>query len=106
MAVDQVVDMFAVGYGFVSATGTMRVLLRMPRALMCRGAIFGVGIRYIDNMFVDMVIVRVVQMAIVQVIDMAVMHDPRMSTFRAVRMNMIFMLWQGTIGHLVLSLKI
>lgn len=100
MAINQVVDMLAMGHGFMSAAGAMHMLLRMPRALMFRGAILGVGTRYTDHMFVDMIIVRVVQMAIVQVIDMAIMHDARVPTFRAVRMSMIFVLWQGTIGHL------
>lgn len=105
MAIDQVVNMLAVGHGLMSAAGAMRVLLQMPRALMFRGAIFGVGTRYTDHMFVDMVIVWVVQMAIVQVIDMAIMHDARVPTFRAMRMSMIFVLWQGTIGHLHYLLK-
>ncbi len=100
MVIDQVVDMFAVRHGFMSAPGAMRVLLGMSLALMFRSAIFGIGIRYTDYMFVDMVIMGMVQVAIVQIIDMTIMHDARVSTFRAVRMNMVFVMWQSTIGHL------
>jgi len=105
MAIDQIVDMLTVGHSFMPTIGTMHMLLRMPRALMFRSAIFRVGSCYTDHMFVNMVIVHVVQMALMQIIDMAVMHDARVPTFRAVRMSMIFVLWQGTIGHLRSLLK-
>ncbi len=106
MVIDQVVDMLAVRHGFMSTAGAMRVLLRMSLALMFRSAIFGIVTRYTDHMFVDMVIMGVVQMAIVQIIDMTIVHDARVPTFRAVRMSMIFVLGQGTIGHLHSLLKI
>ena len=77
MAIDQIVDMLAVRHSFMPATGTMCMLLRMPRASMFRSAISRVGSRYIDHVFVDMTIMQMVQMAIVQIIDVTVMHDPR-----------------------------
>jgi hypothetical protein len=100
MAIDQIVDMLAVRHRFMPAAGAMCMLLRMPRALMFRCAIFRVGTRYTDHMFVNMVVMQVVQMAIVQIVDVTVMHDARMPASWTMRMSMIFVLWQNTIGHL------
>jgi hypothetical protein len=40
-----------------------------------------------------------------QVIDVPVVHDTCMATLRAMRMSMIFMLWQDTIGHFAALLQ-
>jgi hypothetical protein len=38
-------------------------------------------------------------MAIVQIVNVIVMNDTFMTAFRAMRMSMIFVLWQVTISH-------
>jgi hypothetical protein len=73
-SVDEVVDVIAVGYGFVSAGRPMRV--RAP-ALGC--ATRRIGVADLDSMLVDVAFVHVVQMAVVQVIDMAMMANSRVS---------------------------
>jgi hypothetical protein len=50
-----------------------------------------------------MAAVRVMQVAIVQVINMVAVHNTYMPAFGAMRMSMIFVLWQDTISHLPLS---
>ncbi|SFO23033.1 hypothetical protein SAMN05216332_10857 [Nitrosospira briensis] len=50
-----------------------------------------------------MVAVRVMQVAIVQVVNMVAVHNTYMPAFSAMRMGMIFVLWQDTISHLPLS---
>jgi hypothetical protein len=92
MAIDQIVDMLAVRHRFMPAAGAMCMLLRMPRALMFRGAIFRVGNHYINHMFVNMVVMQVVQMAIVQIVDVTVMQDARVPASWTMRMSMIFVL--------------
>ena len=105
VAIDQIINMFTVRHSLMPAAGAMYMLLRMPRAPMFGGAIFRVDSRYTDHMFINMVVMRMVQVAIVQIIHMTVMNDACMSAFRTVRMGMIFVLWQGTIGHLHFLLK-
>ena len=105
MVIDQIVDMLAVRHSFMPATGTMRMLLGMPRASMLRSAIFRVDNRYIDHVFVNMALMHMVQMTIVQIIDVTVMHDPNVPASRTMRMSMIFVLWQSTSGHFRFPLK-
>jgi hypothetical protein len=105
VAIDQIIDMFTVRHSLMPAAGAMYMLLRMPRAPMFGGAILRVDSRYTDHMFINMVVMRMVQVAIVQIIHMTVMHDACMPAFRTVRMGMIFVLWQVTIGHLHFLLK-
>src|SRR6266404_6496081 len=67
-AVHKVVDVITVRHLFVSAARTMR--LRAPG--------FGrtaqrVGIAHLDNMFVDMISMHMMQMTVVQIIDMVLM---------------------------------
>ena len=66
-SVHKVVDVIAVGHGFVSAARPMRM-----RASGLRRAARGIGVADLDDMEVDMVPMHVVQATVVQVIDMAV----------------------------------
>jgi hypothetical protein len=50
-----------------------------------------------------MVAVQVMQVAIVQIINVVAVHNTYMPAFVAMRMSMIFVLWQDTISHLPLS---
>jgi hypothetical protein len=50
-------------------------------------------------MLINMAAVRIVQMTVVQIVDVIVMPDGSMTALRAVRMSMIFVLWQVTIRH-------
>ncbi|MGH8684756.1 MAG: hypothetical protein ACREUM_05315 [Nitrosospira sp.] len=105
MSIDQIVDVLAMGHRFMTTVGSVYVPLRMTRALMSRRTIFRIGFCYANYMFIDVVPVRVVQMSIVQIIDMPIMHNTCVAALRAMRMSMIFVLWQGTIGHLRSPLK-
>jgi hypothetical protein len=67
-SVHKVIDVITVRHLFVSAAQTMRM-----RAPGLKRAAHGVGIANLDNMFVDMIFMHVMQMTIVQIIDMVVM---------------------------------
>lgn len=105
VAIDQIIDMLAMRHGFMTAVRSMYMSLRMACALMFRRAAFRIGRGYVYHMLIDMVAVRVVQMPVMQVIDVPIVHDTCMTTFRAMRMSMIFMLWQDTIGHFAALLQ-
>ncbi|WP_025040158.1 hypothetical protein [Nitrosospira briensis] len=105
VAIDQIIDMLAMWHGFMTAARPMYMSLRMACALMFGRATFRIGRGYVYHMLIDMAAVRVMQMPVMQVIDVPVVHDTCMTTFRTMRMSMIFMLWQDTIGHFAALLQ-
>src|SRR5260221_7302166 len=86
-SVHKVIDVITVRHLFVSAARTVR--MRTPS--LGRAA-QGVGIANLDNMFVDMISMHVMQMTIVQIIDMAVMADSRVPTVGTMLMCVIRMM--------------
>jgi hypothetical protein len=61
-SVHKIIDVITVRHRFVSAARTMRM-----RAPGLRRAAHGVGIANLDNMFVDMIFMLVMQMTVVQI---------------------------------------
>jgi hypothetical protein len=98
MAPDQIIHMVSVRHGFVTAVGAVYMALRVTFAFMSRSTVLRIGLTDVYDMLIDMVTVRVMQMTIVKVADMVIVGDASVTTFRAVGMGMIFMLWQDTIG--------
>jgi hypothetical protein len=96
--IHEVIDVIAMGYAFVSAARSMRV-----RAPGVAGAARGIGIADLDDMFVDMVPMHVVQVAIMEVVHMTVVAHSRVSTVRAMLMRVIrvMLLVAGRHGLLV-----
>jgi hypothetical protein len=99
MAADQVVDMISVWHSLMAASGAMHMFRLMHGTLMPRCAVFRICLCHGYDMLINMAAVRIVQMTIVQIIDVIVMPDASMTALRAVRMSMIFVLWQVTIRH-------
>jgi hypothetical protein len=85
-SVHDVIDVITVGYAFVSAVRPVRV-----RAPGGRGAARGVGVADLNNMFIDMIAMRVVQVAIVEVVDVALMTHSRVSTARTMLVSVVGM---------------
>jgi hypothetical protein len=85
-AIDQPIDMIAVRHHFVAATGAVDM-----RARRHRRAAIGIGGRYRDHMFINMIAVDMMQMAIVQIIDMAVVQDHAVAAAGAVLVDVIVM---------------
>ena len=59
------------------------------------------GIRGVDlnDMFVDVILMHMVEVAVVKIVDMAIMAYGGMSTVWAVLMGMVGMMLFGTSGH-------
>jgi hypothetical protein len=59
------------------------------------------GIRGVDlnDMFVDVILMHMVEMAVVKIVDMAIMAYGGMSTVRAMLMGMVGMMLFGASGH-------
>jgi len=65
MPVDQIVDMVAMGDGFVTAARSMVMAAVMAATSMIRRAFVGILRAHVDNMFVKVAVMRMVQVAIV-----------------------------------------
>ncbi len=72
---DEVIDMVAVGDGFVAATGAMNVRLVVAIAAVLGCASVGIAIALFDAMFVHMIAMHVVHVPVVQIVGVAVMLD-------------------------------
>lgn len=71
----QVVHMVAMRDRFVSAAGAMLMACIVPVAPMAWRALRRIGCAHLEDMFVEMVTVRMVQAAVVQIVNMsAVLH--------------------------------
>ena len=75
VAIDEVVNVVAMRYGFVAAAGAVYMSRFVAVAVMIWGADVRVGGADGDAVFIDVVAVRMVQVAIVQVIDVAFVFD-------------------------------
>jgi hypothetical protein len=93
-SVHKVIDVTTVRHLFVSATRTMRM-----RAPGLGRAAHRVGAANLDNMFVDMIFMHVMQMTIVQIIDMVVMAHSCVPTVGTMLMCVIRMMPLGAVGH-------
>jgi hypothetical protein len=93
VAVDQVVDMIAMGHGFVAAAVTVNMVDVVTGAVVLWGAGVGVGLVYGEGVFVDMPVVGVMQVAVVQVIHVIIMLDGGVAAVRAVLMIVVFVVW-------------
>jgi hypothetical protein len=93
-SVHEVIDVVTVGHRFVSAVRPMRV-----SAPGVGRAARGVGVADLNNMFVDMIPVHVMQMTIVEVVDMAMMAHRRVSTVRTMLVSVIGMMVLAAEGH-------
>jgi len=86
-SVHQVVHMIAMRNGSVAAIGTMNVLPVV--AFRSKRAFVRVGVADGNNVFINVVAVRMVQMAVVEIIHVPVVHDGDMPAIFAVDMGMI-----------------
>jgi len=72
VAIHQVIDMFAMRYGLVTAIRAVNVLLRMGGAAVVRCAFLRIRGRHLNPVVVHMIAVLVMQVAIVKIIGVAV----------------------------------
>ena len=91
-AIDDVVDMIAVRYGFVAATFAVNVAV----AGVNRMAAVRVGFIDAQGMLVVVAVVFMVQVAVVQIIDVTFVFDGSVAAVCAVNVVMMFV---GFTGH-------
>lgn len=84
MAVDEIIDVVAVGDGLMAAAFAMDMAGFVTGARVAAGAVGGVGGGNFECVFVEVAFVRMVQVTVVKVIDVAFMGDRRVAATRAV----------------------
>lgn len=99
MAVDEIIDVIAMWHGLMTATGSMDMRGIMTSATMFRGAVRRVFLTYLDNMLVDMTIMRMVKMTVMQIINMVAVANSNVSATGFVLVIMVMMMRQSTITH-------
>lgn len=95
VATHEVIDVVAVRHPFMAATKAVDVSSFVTRGR--RGATVGSSGADFDNVFIDMIAVRMMQMPFVQVIDVTVMFHDRVAAAGAV--VMIVMRMNFVIAH-------
>ena len=98
-AVDDVVDVIAVRYGFVATTFAVNVAV----AGVNRMAAVRIGFIDAQCMLVVVTVVLMVQVAVVQIIDVAFMFDVSVAAVCAVNVVMMFVGFTGHFSLLMFS---
>lgn len=96
VAIDQVIDMVAMGNRLMAATRTVDMVGSMAATLVAGGAAVGVLAVGFQCVFIDMIAMHVMQVPIMQVIDMPTVFDCRVTAAGLVLMVMVRMLVAGT----------
>jgi hypothetical protein len=87
-AIDQIIGMFAMRHGLVTAVGTMDMIGAVSIRPDTAVALIRIASAHLDHMLVDMVAMGMMKMPAVEIIDMAVMPDGRVAAVCAVLMRM------------------
>jgi hypothetical protein len=93
----EVIDVVAMGHGFVPAGRAMLV-----RAAGLRRALHGICGVDCDDMLINVILMQVMKMAVMEIVDMALMTDRRMRAVGTVLVGMIGMMLLGAGGHSIL----
>jgi hypothetical protein len=99
VAVDQIVDMIAVRHGFVTAARPVLVAPRVSAAIMIRRAFVGIAAAYVDRMFVEVVVMRVMEVTVMEIVDMVAVPDRGVAAARPVLVRMVMMDLVLAVGH-------
>jgi hypothetical protein len=93
-SIHEIIDVVSMGHGFVPAGRA--VLVRASRLWRAMH-----GIDRVDcyRVFINVVLVRVMQMAIMKIIDMVIMPDRRMPTVGTMHVAMVTMMLLGAGSH-------
>jgi hypothetical protein len=97
--VDQVVHVIAMGHSFMPASRSMYMALVVRAATMPRCATIGIGRWHFNLMFIDVIVMHMVQMPVMQVVDVAFVADGHVTAIGSVNVRMIAMLRIGASCH-------
>lgn len=99
-AVDQIVDVVAMGHSLVAASRTVNMFWLVPHAGLTRRADIRVRGRDFNHMLIDVASMHVMEVAIMQIVDMVPMFHSRVAASWPVLMAVIGMVWKLAVRHL------
>ncbi len=104
VAVDQIIDVIAVRYGFMAAIRAVLVLALVAAAIVLRSAISRVGCVHFHCVALNPAISNVMQVAVVQVIDVVAVFHGGVAAVGAVLVTVVRV--KGMLTHFIfLSFK-
>jgi hypothetical protein len=98
VAIDQIVDVVAVGDRLMAAAGTVLVIGRVSAALVLVATV-GIAVAHLDRVLVDVDLVRMVQVAVVQIVDVIAVAHGDMTAVRAMAVFVIAVVGLVALGH-------
>lgn len=99
VAVDQIVDVVAVGHGLVSAAGAVDMAVLVTGAPVFRGASGRVRLADLDHVLVHVVSVGVMEVAVVEVVHVVPVLDGDVAALGAVDVVVVLVLVAVHIDH-------
>ncbi len=100
VTIHKIIDVVAMGNGFVSTAGTVDVIGVVTVARVLRRAVCGVLGVHVERVTFDAVVSRMMQVTIVEVVDVVVVLDGLVTAIRTVFVIMARMCW---LSHFFLS---
>ena len=97
-AIHQVVDVVAMGHGFMAAVRAVDMVGCMAGTL-AMGALVGVGGADFDDVLVHVIAMHVVQVAVVEIVDVAVVLDGGVSAIRPMLVAVVGVMLVAAGGH-------
>ncbi|MDQ1199302.1 hypothetical protein QE435_005059 [Rhizobium sp. SORGH_AS 787] len=98
-AIDKIINVIAMRDCLMSAPRSVDVVSCMPRVTFERMAALRIGWCHFNNMFVDMVPMRMMKMSVVKVVHVISMLDSDMAAASTVLMVVMVMVGQVAIAH-------
>jgi hypothetical protein len=101
---NQVVDVISVRHRLMTASGPVGVPGLMALAGVLRGAVLGVRFADLDDVLVDVALVRVMEVAVVEVVHVSVVADRDVAAVRTVLVVVTLvdpMFFRGHRGHAI-----
>ena len=91
VTIDQVIDVVAVRYGFMTASGTVHMVRRMATARVSGRAGIGIHIADFHDVFLDLAVVaNVMQVPVMQVVNMVAVLDAGVLAVGSVSVIVVF----------------
>jgi len=97
-AVYQVVDVVAVGHGFMAAIRAVNVVGGVAGTL-AMGALVGIGGADVDDVLIHVIAMHVVQVAVMEIVDVPVMLDGGVTAIRPMLVAVIGVMLVGAGAH-------
>lgn len=89
VAIDEVIDMVAVGNGFMAAAGAVNMVSGMAGAGVAAGAGGRIGGGDFEGVFVEVAFMGMVEVTIVQVVDVAIVDDGGVAAAGAMHVRVV-----------------